>query len=146
MSWRHLMPKHETQNTFYWITWEVKTASKWNLVSLCNIPKGNFLSENSLKNLAWKLVPGLFRFSRIPLKKWIWGGQSAGLDKFWKFGEYISNVSCLLQKFHFPIEVVLNSLQVAVLVEFFNKIFSFVIWHKLAKYHYEAVFTSQVIQ
>ena len=23
MPWRHQMPKHETQNTFYWITWEV---------------------------------------------------------------------------------------------------------------------------
>ena len=26
MSWRHQMPKHESQNTFYWITWEVNTV------------------------------------------------------------------------------------------------------------------------
>ena len=25
MSWRHQMPKHETRNTFYWITWEVNS-------------------------------------------------------------------------------------------------------------------------
>ena len=56
----------------------------------------------------------------------------------------------MLQKFHFPTEVVLNSLQtqkdVAVFVVFFNKIFSFVICHKLAKFHQQTVFTSQVIQ
>ena len=23
ISWRHQMPKHETRNTYYWITWEV---------------------------------------------------------------------------------------------------------------------------
>ena len=26
MSWRHQMPKHDAQNTFYWITWEVITV------------------------------------------------------------------------------------------------------------------------
>ena len=25
ISWRHRMPKHETRNTFYWITWEVNS-------------------------------------------------------------------------------------------------------------------------
>ena len=33
----------------------------------------------------------------------------------------------------------------AVFVEFFDKTFSFVIWNKLAKFHYQIVFTSQVI-
>ena len=49
---------------------------------LCNITKENFLSKNSMKNVAWKLVPGPFKFSRIPLKKGIWGSQCADLDKF----------------------------------------------------------------
>ena len=26
VSWRHQMPKHETGNIFYWITWEVNTV------------------------------------------------------------------------------------------------------------------------
>ena len=25
ISWRHQIPKHETRNTFYWITWEVNS-------------------------------------------------------------------------------------------------------------------------
>ena len=45
--------------------------------------------------------------------------------------DYISNISSLLQKFHFQIEVVLNSLQTsfpaAFFVEFFDEIFSLVI-------------------
>ena len=57
----------------------------------------------------------------------------------------ISNISSWLQKFHFSIGVVLNSLQtqkgsgtsfqVSVFGEFFNNWFSFVIWNKLAKFH-----------
>ena len=39
MSWRHQMPRHETRNTYYWITWEVNTVWWWNLASLCNITK-----------------------------------------------------------------------------------------------------------
>ena len=52
--WRHQMPKHETRNTYYWITWEVNT---------------------------------------------VW------------YYYYTSNISSLLQKFHFPIEVLLNYFQ-----------------------------------
>ena len=54
------MPKHETRNTFYWTTWEVNTVSQWHLASLCNIAKEKFLSKNSLKNMALKLIPGPF--------------------------------------------------------------------------------------
>ena len=39
------MPKHETRNTFYWITWEVNK-----IVSL----------KNSRKTAAWELPPGPF--------------------------------------------------------------------------------------
>ena len=28
-----------------------------------------FLSKNSMKNVAWKLVPGRFKFSKNPLRK-----------------------------------------------------------------------------
>ena len=62
----------------------------------------------------------------------------------------------MLQKFHFPIEVVLNSLQTlkgpgtsfqaAVFIEFFHEVFSFVMGLKLAKFHTQTIHTSQVIQ
>ena len=38
------------------------------------------------------------------------------------------------------------SFQVIFFVEFFDKSFSFVILHELAKFHYQTVFTSHVIQ
>ena len=60
MSWRHQMPKHDTRNIFYGITWEVNTVLSWNLASLCNITKEKFSSKNYMKNVAWALVPGLF--------------------------------------------------------------------------------------
>ena len=52
ISWRHQMPKHKTRNTFYWITWEVNTVWWWNLASLHNITKENFLWKISVKNVA----------------------------------------------------------------------------------------------
>ena len=65
ISWRHQMPKTKTRNTFYWITWEVITVCKWNLVSLCNILKQIISSKLSTKTAAWKLVPGPFVLQRI---------------------------------------------------------------------------------
>ena len=59
MSWRHQMPKHETRNTFYWITWEVRQSGD-EICPAYNIRKENFLSKKSMKNMAWKLVPGPF--------------------------------------------------------------------------------------
>ena len=64
---------------------------------------------------------------------------------------YISNISSLLQKFYFPIETVLNSLQTQkglelVLRPQFLQNFSFIMCHKLAKFHEQTVFISQVIQ
>ena len=46
------MPKHETGNTFYWITWEVNIVWQWNLVSLCHIKKiiKIFFEKRSLEN------------------------------------------------------------------------------------------------
>ena len=64
ISWRHLMPKHKTRNTFYWITWEVITVCKWNLASLCHILKEIVSSKNFTNTAAWKLVPGLFVFAK----------------------------------------------------------------------------------
>ena len=54
------MPKHETRNIFYGITWEVNTVWSGNLPSLCNIPKEKFSSKNYMKNVAWALVPGSY--------------------------------------------------------------------------------------
>ena len=70
------MPKHETQNSFYWITWEIIT------VSLCSIKKEKFLSKNSMKNTTCKFVPGPFWFSKNPLWNGIWGSLHAEADKF----------------------------------------------------------------
>ena len=39
-----------------------------------------------------------------------------------------------------------TSLQATFFIEFFDKKFYFVILHKLAKFHYQTVFTSQIIQ
>ena len=44
------MPKHKKRNTFYWITWKVK----WNLASLCHIPKEIISLKNSTKGAAWE--------------------------------------------------------------------------------------------
>ena len=40
----------------------------------------------------------------------------------------------------------LTKFKAAEFVEFFDKNFSFIIWHKLAKFYYQTMFTSQVIQ
>ena len=65
------------------------------------------------------------------------------------------NISSSLQKLCFPIEVVLNFLQTqkgmelafrSQFLRFFHKFCSSVIWHNLAKFHSQTVFTSQVIQ
>ena len=52
------MPKHETQNIYYGITWEVNTVSQLNLASVCNIII--LLSKKFMKNVTWKLVPDPF--------------------------------------------------------------------------------------
>ena len=39
-----------------------------------------------------------------------------------------------------------TSFQATIFIEFFDKKFYFVILHELAKFHYQTVFTSQVIQ
>ena len=65
-----------------------------------------------MKNVAWKLVPSPFNFQRILYKK-----ES---EEVWMCMLILTNfdifaithlLSRLLQKFHFPVEVVLNSLQ-----------------------------------
>ena len=108
MSWRHQMPKQEIRNTFYWITWEVNTVWWWNLATLCNITKECSLQKYSIKNMAWKLVQKIFKESSIErsLRRFAcWFGQILiVLLKHIKQGS-------LLQKSHFPIEIVLNSLQ-----------------------------------
>ena len=62
--WSHKMPKHETRNTFYWITWKVNTVCRWNLASLCYITKEKSLWKNSTKTASRKLVPGIFVFAK----------------------------------------------------------------------------------
>ena len=44
-------------------------STKHILTSLCNITKEKFLSKNSMKNMAWKLIPALFSFQRNLCKK-----------------------------------------------------------------------------
>ena len=75
-----------------------------------------------MKNVAWKLVPSNFSFSKNPLQKEIWGGMYADFEEFLQFCYYISNISMLLQKFHFPIEVVVNSLQTQKGLELFFRL------------------------
>ena len=49
ISWRHQMPKHETRNTFYRITWEVDAVWYWNSASLSNIYKEHFSLKYSMR-------------------------------------------------------------------------------------------------
>ena len=71
------------------------------------------------------------------------------MDKIW----YVCCDICigsLLQKLHFPIEVVPNSLQtqeglelgfqVPVFAKFSDNFFSFLIWHKLARFHSQTMY------
>ena len=59
------MPKHETQNKFYRITWEITiTVCSGNLASVCHITKEINLSKNSTKTATWKLVSGPFVFAK----------------------------------------------------------------------------------
>ena len=109
MSWRHQMPKHETWNTFYWITWEVNTIWWWNLVSLCNITKENFLSKNSMKIWPGNYFLVLLNFQRILCKMEseevyvvIWTNFDSRTKTY---------LSSLFQKFHFPVGFALNSLE-----------------------------------
>ena len=82
-----------------------------------------------MKNVAWKLVPDLCKEDSVEVSMLIW----TNFDSF--AITYISDINSLLQKFHFPIEVMLDSLQTQkdlelvfrpVFVAFFDEIFSFV--------------------
>ena len=63
-----------------------------------------------MKNVAWKLVPDFFfYFQRILCKK---GSEEVCVLIWTNFYSFANTyLSSLLQKFHFPIEAVLNSLQ-----------------------------------
>ena len=63
------MSKHETQNMFYWITWEADTVWYWNLAILCNITKENLYQKNLQKIWQGNLLQALFNFQRIFCKK-----------------------------------------------------------------------------
>ena len=68
MSGRHQMPKHETRNTRNTrITWEVKHSLVMKFGQFMYYYKIKFLSKNYMKNVAWKLIPGPFKFSKNPL-------------------------------------------------------------------------------
>ena len=106
------MSKYETRNTFYWITWEVNTVCWVNLASLCNITKENlekFKKFYERRRLGTSSRPFLI-FKESSVKRNMrrsvcWFGQILIVLK------YISNINSLLQKFHFPIDLVLKPLQ-----------------------------------
>ena len=108
MSWHHRMSKHQTWKTFY-------LESKHCLV----MKFGQFMQHYKIKFFIKKFCEkcGLETSSRPFLifkessVKRNWGGQHTNLDKLPQLCYYISNICGLLQKFHFPIKVVLNSLQ-----------------------------------
>ena len=81
--------------------------------------------KKSIKNVAWKLVPLPFNFQRILYKK---ESEKASMLIWTNFDDlllHMSNLSRLLQKIHFPIDDVLNSLQTQDFVQFFDEIISF---------------------
>ena len=60
------MPKHETQNIFYRITWKINTVWCGNKIRPGYVTlQNNFLLKNFLKKVAWKLLPHpFFEFSK----------------------------------------------------------------------------------
>ena len=85
-----------------------------------------------MKNVAWTLVPGPFSFQRIICKK---KSEEASMLIWTNFDSFAIKylISRLLQKFHFPTEVVFNSLETQMglelvfifFVEYFDEIISF---------------------
>ena len=53
------MPKHETRNILL-SNLRRKHSLVMEFSSLCNITKEDFLLKNSMKSVAWKLVPDPF--------------------------------------------------------------------------------------
>ena len=149
----HQIPKHETRNTFCWINSEVNEIWLWNLASWRNITIENFCQKILLKNVTWKLIPG--NFQRIFCKM---ESEEVCILIWTNFDSFtITYLRRSLQRIIFPIEVVLNSLQtqksleqvcrsINVFANIFDICFSFVMWHKLAKFHQQTVLTTQVIQ
>ena len=66
MPWYHQMPKNETRNTFYWITWEVNAIWWYNLASLCN-------KKNFYQKILWNRPFTIFKesFVKRNLRKYI---------------------------------------------------------------------------
>ena len=67
ISWRHQLPKHETSNKFYCITWEVNTVWYEIWPNYVILQKKKFYQKIP-QNVAWKLFPVRF-FSRILCEK-----------------------------------------------------------------------------
>ena len=69
MSWSHQMPKARNTKQFYSIPWEVKKSGNETWPIYVILQKKLFHQKNYSKNVAWKLIPGLFDFQRILCKK-----------------------------------------------------------------------------
>ena len=114
------------------------------MASLCNVTKENFLSKNYVENLARKLVSGPYLiFKEFSVKRNLRRsvcrfGQMLIVLLIRTYRKWLapkisfSNRGCAW--FFANTKGLETSFQVAVFAEFFDKIFSFVIWHKLAKF------------
>ena len=104
--------RRSSEDTFYWLTWGVNTVWWCNWGNLCNITKENFLSKNIYEKCALETSSTSFLiFKKSSIKRNLrrstcWFGQILVV-----FLSHIFNISSSLQKFNFPTEVVLNSLQ-----------------------------------
>ena len=128
----YIKKKHNLLNNFW-----VKDSLLMKFGQFISYKKGEKISKNSTKTVTWKLVPHFFcvckELSTISIGKWI----------FFKWGTYIRYVITKLSKF---IQISMQaswdsvlqprtSFQVTFFVEFLDKNFSFVILHKLVKFH-----------
>ena len=144
-----------SRNTSYWKTWEVNTICKWNLASFCQITKEKNPSNFFYKNCNLKTSPRPFCVCKEL--------DITSIGKlFFKQAIYIRYVIAKLSKFVqislLPPQIPFyrgsfenwkgsgTSFQATFFTEFFDKFFSFVILHKLTKFHYQTVFTFQLIQ
>ena len=136
------MPKHKTRSTFHWITQLVNEI--WPVYVI--LQKKNFHEKNYTKIVAWKQFQELLCLQRMK-QNFYWK------VKFLKQASYVRYVIAKLLRFvqismqtysEFFLQRILWKLKRNKLLG--NFFINLVTLHKLAKFHYQTVCTSEVIR
>ena len=125
------------------------------MASLCHIPKGKFVSKNYIKTATWNIVPGPFVFAKNYAQPLL---ENDIFEATCLYDICNSKNIKICQNHHahllrflftgdsFKLKELGTSFQAIFFIKFFDQNLSFVILHKLTKFHYQTVFTFQVIQ